>query len=1030
MRKDFAWLAPAVAAIAAALAGSLATGSLISSETESWASLDRQDEPILGGGVEGTPKIRMGLTDEGVSLSPEGEGVTTFWTWRLAPRHRPQGEGDLLDSFIVSGLGVEHRILLLHPPEPCLERSPLTQQEGAPGFALDMRLESSLAPRVTDGSRSADFLDTDGRTSLRYGLVLATDVFGKEVPARLSLVADPSADRRAARGPDVDTAESIVDGDPAPERDPTAPVVLRLEIEGCEASFPVRVVLLASAYAWKEAWARDALAASVPGDRTRMGDDAARTDVESLDATTFEEGPMLSERGSSAPKNQSEEQPIAPLAPPVNDTCPGAVSIPNGSFPVLTSPVDVIDATTSGDPVFCITTDRTIWYTFMAPASGSYIVTTCASVGAAGTTMPDTVLAVYSAAGGCAAPGTAILCNDDDVTCASGMPSGRQSTVTVSLTGGSTYFIVAGRYSGVGAPAPQPGFTTIQIAVSQTLPPANDSCAGTVPVLSLDVPVEGSTFLAANDYQLSPVAPTCFTLPAPPAPVGNNASGAAGRDVVYSFQAPAPGPYSFRVTGYSTGQNLVLYAASTCPTGVSPVLLGNPPCLGAANRNGGGAAEEVMCLSLGANQRVFLFVDDHASGNAGSLFRIEASRCARETEPNGTPGTADPLACPVEGSLDPAADVDFYSVGAVPVGSRLFAVSDGAASNGSGSLGLDHVLRVTTSVDTLEFDDDDNDTPFGGLCPNVAGAPLTAAAAYIRINAFNSTVAGEPYRLYSVLQPPSVSAVAESEPNDTLANADAGGANYFSGTLAGPAPSADLDLFRFTARAGTVITLNLDGDPLRNSTPIDPALALLDATGKVVLAVSNPGSAASTSSGAGSLTATTPFSPGEGLAYRTSVTGTFYARVSIGTASTSSSGAGDYLLSVGLNCLAGDGDGDGVADAADCAAADASIWSVPSEARNFALSGHGPTSLVWSPPASPGAVAVRYDLLRSTMASNFSVANAVCLESDDTNTAASDPGARPVTGTGYYYLIRAENGCGGFMGTSSAGVPRTGRSCP
>jgi uncharacterized repeat protein (TIGR01451 family) len=56
-------------------------------------------------------------------------------------------------------------------------------------------------------------------------------------------------------------------------------------------------------------------------------------------------------------------------------------------------------------------------------------------------------------------------------------------------------------------------------------------------------------------------------------------------------------------------------------------------------------------------------------------------------------------------------------------------------------------------------------------------------------------------------------------------------------------------------------------------------------------------STSSTASGAGSLTATTPRSPAEALAYRVRTGGTYYAKVS-----TSSGAFGDYLVSVSRNC--------------------------------------------------------------------------------------------------------------------------------
>src|SRR5262249_61340269 len=81
------------------------------------------------------------------------------------------------------------------------------------------------------------------------------------------------------------------------------------------------------------------------------------------------------------------------------------------------------------------------------------------------------------------------------------------------------------------------------------------------------------------------------------------------------------------------------------------------------------------------------------------------------------------------------------------------------------------------------------------------------------------------------------------------------------------------------------------------------------------------------------------------------------------------------------------------------------------------------------PPADPGTTAnLLYDALRATSATSFGAGT--CLASDITGTTATDGGAGPPPGGVYDYLVRSQNACGGNLGTTSAGVPRTGRSCP
>ncbi len=580
----------------------------------------------------------------------------------------------------------------------------------------------------------------------------------------------------------------------------------------------------------------------------------------------------------------------APLVAPANDLCAGAEVIPAaGPFPYLTAvTADITDATTTSDPPLpsCQTNvSRSIWYRFTPSTTAQYTISTCSFDGTS-STVDDTVMAIYTSTGACAGPFTEIPtagasdgCDDDF--CVSEV---LQAVITTQLTAATQYYIVVWQFD---VPPPAAGDTAVQLRVSQVVPPANDTCAGAI-ALSLDTPVNGSTAVAANDYQLSGAG--CFT------GLGQTASTASGGDAVYSFTAPAAGNYSFKVTNFDTIRNLVLYVATTCPAGPPPVTVST--CSAAANRQLSSTSEEVNCVALSSGQQVFVFVDESVP-TAGSSFTIEVNLCVRETEPNDTPATANAFACGIEGTINLGTEADFFSLGTPAAGSRLFAMIDGVAGNST-----DFDLRVTTTTDTLEYDDFNNDFPFGALSPNVAGTPLTGVQSFLRVSQFNSAVA-EPYRLYAAVQPPSASATVETEPNNTIATANSAANNYFTGSLAGPAPSTDVDLFAFTANSGDLIFLSLDCDPTRNATPINGALALLNSAGTELIMVSNPDSISSTTSGAGVLNATTPFSPSEGLVWRAKTTGTYYAKVVIGTTSSGTTGTGDYLLSISRNCFAG-----------------------------------------------------------------------------------------------------------------------------
>ncbi|MBP7147259.1 MAG: DUF11 domain-containing protein [Acidobacteria bacterium] len=562
-----------------------------------------------------------------------------------------------------------------------------------------------------------------------------------------------------------------------------------------------------------------------------------------------------------------------PPLPPPNDDCSNAVTIPTASFPVLTDTVDVTAATTTGDPAFCATTSHTAWYTFTPTVSATYTVTSC-QASAPGTTATDTVLGVYTAAS-CGGPFTTIGCNDNDSSCTGGTT---RSTVTTTLYAGTTYYIVVGT---AGTTTPSPG--AIQLAVSQLLPPAHDSCSAPV-ALALDTPLAGTTVNAIDDYELA-AGSTCFTSQGQ---YGQTASTAPGRDVVYSFTAPEDGRYSFRVTGYTPG-NPVVHVATSCDpsTAPTPVIVGT--CINAANRNTS-TAEEVMCQALTAGQQVYVFVDELAA--TGGAFTVVANRCVLDSEPNGTPEEANPLACVQEISFNDKLDVDFFSLGAPGSGWRAFAMTDAIAANYG-----DTQLRVTNDTDTYEYDDDDGDSSFGSVASVISGAVLPEGDAFLRVNLYSGASGpAEPIRMYSIVQPPISAATEESEPNDALPDADSASNNYFKGTLTA---TSDVDLFMFAASAGDLVHLGLDCDANRDGSANDGALALLDSTGAVVVNVNNSGTSTNTTPGTG-LTATTPLSPGEGLVYRIRTSGVYYAKVTATTIA--STGAQDYLLSIAINC--------------------------------------------------------------------------------------------------------------------------------
>src|SRR5262245_31410035 len=91
-------------------------------------------------------------------------------------------------------------------------------------------------------------------------------------------------------------------------------------------------------------------------------------------------------------------------APPANDTCAGAIVV--GALPYTSPVIDVLQATTNGDPVPLppyTGLTRSIWFKFLPAATALYTLSvgedTATDFG--GVNITDTVMGLYSAASGC-----------------------------------------------------------------------------------------------------------------------------------------------------------------------------------------------------------------------------------------------------------------------------------------------------------------------------------------------------------------------------------------------------------------------------------------------------------------------------------------------------------------------------------------------------------------------------------------------------------------------------------------------------
>jgi hypothetical protein len=128
-----------------------------------------------------------------------------------------------------------------------------------------------------------------------------------------------------------------------------------------------------------------------------------------------------------------------------------------------------------------------------------------------------------------------------------------------------------------------------------------------------------------------------------------------------------------------------------------------------------------------------------------------------------------------------------------------------------------------------------------------------------------------------------------------------------------------------------------------------------------------------------------------------------------------------------------DGDSDGAGNACDCAPADATTKSIPEEVAGvIANQISGATRVAWNDLSAQAGSAVRYDVARGPLSSFTSIpfATAFCVANSVATAWYDDSSSSPVSGDGYWYLVRGETSCGaGTFGSNR--LPLEGTAvCP
>lgn len=287
-------------------------------------------------------------------------------------------------------------------------------------------------------------------------------------------------------------------------------------------------------------------------------------------------------------------------AAPANDLCTGAEIIPgSGPFPFFSTVVsDVSSATTIGDPgaPSCSSTGAThsVWYQFAPNITGLYTLSVSDDTA---TTIPDTVLALYSSGGGCGGPLVPVACNDDS--------GSLGSAISTNLNAGTLYYAVVW-VSPFSAPLTN-GHGAVQLKVSRPSIPANDVCSG-AEVIPSSGPFPYLTSIADNS-----LAGTLSDPPAPPCLSTDS------RSIWYSFTPATTTTYTLSTC--SETATTVYDTAMAIYTGTCGSLT-NYAC---NDDNCGGRAAITTTLNAGTTYRIVVWesgTDPYTPGETSIQIRI------------------------------------------------------------------------------------------------------------------------------------------------------------------------------------------------------------------------------------------------------------------------------------------------------------------------------------------------------------------------------------------------------------------------
>ncbi|OLD64426.1 MAG: hypothetical protein AUI47_05995 [Acidobacteria bacterium 13_1_40CM_2_68_5] len=110
-----------------------------------------------------------------------------------------------------------------------------------------------------------------------------------------------------------------------------------------------------------------------------------------------------------------------------------------------------------------------------------------------------------------------------------------------------------------------------------------------------------------------------------------------------------------------------------------------------------------------------------------------------------------------------------------------------------------------------------------------------------------------------------------------------------------------------------------------------------------------------------------------------------------------------------------DADGDGAGDACDCAPSDAGAYGAPVAVPRLRAAGAAPTTISWDSQAAAAGTGTAYTTVTGDLVAlrtDRGFPSACTLAQGSAATSLTEARPDPPAGSGYYYLVRAENTCG------------------